>query len=232
MVGPKFGLCSGTNYFNMTASSDAYTDSVTYGDGAGSGAYWFGGGPGVDPSSNWSTVSEAKTWGADQAMKAITMANAYTLNSSVLWIDVEQGAGWRNRYSSCGVISGTVSPALARDVFDGFWNYLEQHTTGYSPGAYSSHSFWDDPGGSNSLGSLGSTMQWTSNWAANNNACANPGPSDWTQSFSPSCNGYTQYSAAFFGGIASSSSCAVVWQWSGGTQDYDQFDMNREYSCV
>lgn len=225
--------CSSTNAYNSTASNDAHTNAATYSDGIGRTPYWFGGGPGLDPNYD-GTATEAHTWGYDQAAEAAKLASdlGVSWDFPLLWIDVEPHFGWRHVYSSCGNIVGTLASGLARDTFNGYWDYLEHDQTLYLPGVYSNHSFWDDPGGTSGMGTLSGTSEWTANWAANDNACDNPGPYDWTQTFSPSCAGFTSYSAVFFGGITSSNACAFAWQWSGGPGDYDQIDANREDSCA
>src|SRR5580692_1700651 len=66
--------CSGAEHFlawSATDNAQARTDYVTYHRGVGSGAYWFLGGPGVDPNYNGSTT-EASAWGARQAARALS----------------------------------------------------------------------------------------------------------------------------------------------------------------
>src|SRR5579872_6603113 len=61
--------CSGQEHFiaySSTNAAQAHTNFVTYHKGVGRGAYWFMGGPGVDPHYN-GTQAEAVSWGAQQA---------------------------------------------------------------------------------------------------------------------------------------------------------------------
>jgi hypothetical protein len=51
--------------FSATDNAQAHTNYVTYHRGVGSGAYWFMGGPGVDPHYN-ATAAEASYSGAYQ----------------------------------------------------------------------------------------------------------------------------------------------------------------------
>jgi len=63
--------CSGQEHFiaySSTNAAQAHTNFVTYHKGVGRGAYWFMGGPGVDPHYN-GTTSEARAWGARQAAR-------------------------------------------------------------------------------------------------------------------------------------------------------------------
>src|ERR1700678_2315351 len=63
--GPS-GFWWGTDSLPVTVPGGA-----TYHEGVGSGAYWFMGGPGVDPDYNGS-AAEASTWGARQAARALS----------------------------------------------------------------------------------------------------------------------------------------------------------------
>ena len=65
--------CRGPEHFLAFSAADnaqAHTDYITYHAGVGSGAYWFMGGPGVDPHYN-GTTTEASAWGAAQAARAL-----------------------------------------------------------------------------------------------------------------------------------------------------------------
>ena len=84
--------CSGQEHFIAYSSANAaqaHTNFVTYHKGIGRGAYWFMGGPGVDP--HWNgTAAEAYKWGAQQAARAlIDIANGRGIDYPVVWMDIE-----------------------------------------------------------------------------------------------------------------------------------------------
>src|ERR1700724_2053595 len=65
--------CSGQEHFiaySATNAAQAHTNFATYHKGVGRRAYWFMGGPGVDPHYN-GTQAEAVSWGAQQAARAL-----------------------------------------------------------------------------------------------------------------------------------------------------------------
>jgi hypothetical protein len=225
--------CGGSNAWNVTGAGDAYTNFTSYTDGIGTSAYYFGGGPGMDPNYN-GTTSEAYAWGKRQAEKAKSLAGTHSyFDSGILVLDVEDDypsgvpTGWNEVLvsGSCSSVRFTgISPSVDRATFNGFWDDIWNNSA-YWIAAYSSPGEWSGIFGTGSDSSLTGTMQWTADWGQN---CINPGPYGWTQG-SGSCS---SNSASFFGGISSSSSCAFAWQWAsrnGG--DYDQIDANREYSC-
>jgi hypothetical protein len=102
--------CTGAEHFlaySATDNAQAHTDYDTYHRGVGSGAYWFLGGPGVDPNYNGSTT-EASAWGARQAARALSdIANGGGIDYPVVWMDVELPGivpapdnGWNSVYTS------------------------------------------------------------------------------------------------------------------------------------
>src|SRR5690348_4164753 len=84
--------CSGQEHFiaySARNAAQAHTNFVTYHRGVGTGAYWFMGGPGVDPRYN-GTVAEAISWGQRQAARAlIDIANGGGIDYPVVWMDIE-----------------------------------------------------------------------------------------------------------------------------------------------
>ena len=62
--------CGGELVWSATNASQAATNFSTYHKGVGTGVYWFMAGPGVDPNYD-GTVSEARTWGQQQAARAL-----------------------------------------------------------------------------------------------------------------------------------------------------------------
>ena len=114
--------CTGAEHFlafSATDNAQAHTDYVTYHRGVGSGAYWFMGGPGVDPSYNGSTT-EASAWGARQAARALSdIADGGGIDYPVVWMDVELPGiapapdnGWNSVYTS--PCSGVVRQSYVR----------------------------------------------------------------------------------------------------------------------
>lgn len=233
--------CTGTDYWNTNGAADAYA-MLLQGDGAGTNGYWFGAGPGQDPNYN-GTTAQANSWGVVQAKKA--WANWQTHDKlsgggtgDVLFLDVEDpsldnpphmGDGWDetvNTSCSSENSSACCTFAVARATVDGFVNWIYNNTTAFS-GIYAGPGEWSTIFGTGSSSDVsGEAMAWTADWTGNAGTCVNPGPPGWTQSPSP-CS----HSANFFGNISSSGNCAVAWQWSGGTNDYDQVNQSRLYAC-
>ena len=102
--------CSGQEHFiaySSTNAAQAHTNFVTYHKGVGRGAYWFMGGPGVDPHYN-GTQAEASSWGAQQAARALAdIANGGGIDYPVVWMDIELPGigpatdnGWNTVYTS------------------------------------------------------------------------------------------------------------------------------------
>ncbi len=225
--------CGGTNYWNSTAAGRADANRNSYRQGIGTSAYYFGGGPGMDPSYN-GTTGEAYAWGQRQAKTAVSMASSHSFfNTKILVLDVEDDyptgppTGWNEVLvpGSCGSVrSSGIAPSVDRATFNGFWSYVWNNSA-YWIAAYSSPGEWSSIFGTGSDSSLAGTMEWSADFGQN---CVNPGPYNWAQGFG-SCSGN---GAGFFGGVSSGSTCAFAWQWAGvGSGDYDQIDANREYGC-
>jgi hypothetical protein len=228
--------CSGQEHFlanSATNAAQARTNFTKYGRGVGYGAYWFMGGPGVDPHYN-GTVAEATSWGAQQAARTLTdIADGGGINYPVVWADIELPGitpapdnGWNSVYtSSCSgkVKQSSVSANLDRSEFNGYAAYITAHSK-YKVGVYSSPSVWSSIFGTGSLAAIPNTYEWTyePETASLGNApvgwCLNHG--------SGSC-------AQFFGGQTNASKYALMWQWSGGggvrngIGDFDQIDGAR-----
>jgi len=210
--------CSGSSAWNSTAASESM-DNWNAGIGSGLGAYWFGAGPGMDNGYD-GTTAEATTWGAWQAQKAANAAASYpnTRKSAILGFDIELGSGeddygW-NSVKVAGDCETTHSSGIATAVdradASGFRNYIFNDTP-YFPVYYSSQSAWNSIMGSSST--VATTYEWSAHWCDRT-----PGPTDFSQS---GCD------ADFFAGQDSSNSCAILWQWYGGANDYDQYDHDR-----
>jgi hypothetical protein len=211
-------------------AAQAHTNYVTYHRGVGVGAYWFMGGPGVDPGYN-GTSAEASAWGARQAARALSDIANGPFDYKVVWMDVELPGvapaldnGWTSVYTSpCG---GTVRHhgmpvALDRADFNGFGAYVAAHSP-YKVGVYSSAGVWASIFGTGSAASIPGTYEWT--YEPESTKFGNA-PSGWCLR-SGGC-------AQFFGGVTSSSRYALMWQWSGGggvsngVGDFDQIDGAR-----
>jgi len=215
-------------------SSKANTNYTKYHDGIGTGAYWYMGGPGVDPHYN-GTTTEASNWGAAQAADALAAMKKDTITYPVVWADIElpgilpaRDNGWNSVYSSpCSerVVRSSVPATVDRAEFNGFANYITAHSK-YKVGVYSSAPVWNSIFGTGSSGSIPNTYEWTYL------------PETSTVDFATEPTGFCLHNsktcAQFFGGQTSSSKYALMWQWSGGGgitnkfgTDFDQIDTAR-----
>jgi hypothetical protein len=226
--------CGGQEHFiaySAANAAQAHTDFVTYHRGIGDGAYWFMGGPGVDPHYN-GTSAEASAWGAQQAARALAdIAGGGGIDYPVVWADIELPGigpatdnGWNTVYTSpCSgaVRTRGIPAAVDRADFSGFASYLTAHSK-YKVGVYSSAGVWTSIFGTGSAASLPNTYEWTYEPETANFGNA---PTGWCLK-SGGC-------AQFFGGQTSSSRYALMWQWSGGgglsngVGDFDQIDGAR-----
>jgi hypothetical protein len=232
--------CQGQEHFlafSATDSAQAHTDYVTYHEGVGSGAYWFMGGPGVDPHYN-GTTSEASSWGAQQAERALSDIAGGYFDYKVVWMDIELPGinpapdnGWNSVYTSpcSGVVKqSTVSAALDRADFNGFASYVVAHSAD-KVGVYSSASIWASIFGTGADAQISDTYEWTYEPETTNYDAAYPYGWCLDHGAGP-C-------AQFFGGQTSASPYALMWQWSGGggavngidgfNGDLDTIDVSR-----
>lgn len=234
--------CQRIVVWSSANSAQANTNYLTYHKGIGTGVYYFMGGPGVDPHYNGS-ISEAYSWGQQQAARALYDASLEDVTYPVLFMDIELPGnapdytpapdnGWNAVYTSAcsGVVEQAYVPAtLDRADFNGFWDYVVAHST-FKPGVYSAPQVWDsifgsDSGSPGSPGYIPRTDEWTY-WPET--ADLSDAPGEWC------LNRGTGACAQFFGGQTSSSPYAVMWQWSGGGGirnaygDFDQIDANRQ----
>ena len=229
--------CSGQEHFLAYSAANARqarTNFTKYHRGVGYGAYWFTGGPGVDPHYN-GTTAEASAWGARQAARALQdIANGGGINLPVVWIDVELPGitpapdnGWNSVYTSpcSGVTKQSHIPvAVDRAEFNGFANYVTSHSP-YRAGVYSSPGVWTRIFGTGSAASIPNTYEWTYEPETSSLGHA---PHGWC--LNQGAGGCAQ----FFGGQTRSSRYALMWQWSGGggvrngVGDFDQIDGARQ----
>jgi len=225
------GCKGGFLAYSATNAAQAYTNKVTYHRGVGQGAYWFMGGPGVDP--HWNgTSAEAYNWGAQQAARALSdIANNGHITYPVVWMDIELPGvapafdnGWNSVYTSAcsGVVRiHGVPAAVDRADFNGFANYVAAHSS-YKVGVYSEPGIWAQIFGTGSASLIPNTYEWTYEPETTNFSNA---PYGWCLR-SGGC-------AQFFSGQTSSSKYALMWQWSGGggvsngVGDLDQIDGAR-----
>jgi len=231
------GCKGGFIAFSATNAAQAHINFTKYGKGVGDGAYWFMGGPGVDPNYN-GTASEASAWGARQAARALSDIANGPFDYHVVWMDVELPGikpaadnGWNNVYtSSCsGVVKKSGIPAAVdRADFNGFANYVTSHSS-YKVGVYSTASVWTSIFGTGSASLIPNTYEWT--YEPETTSYTGAYPYGWCLSHgSGPC-------AQFFGGQTSASPYALMWQWSGGggvtngiggfNGDLDQIDSSR-----
>jgi len=219
--------------FSSTNAAQAHTNYVTYHLGVGDGAYWFMGGPGVDPHYTGSTA-EASAWGAAQAARALSdIANGH-FDYQVVWADIELPGikpaydnGWNNVYTSpcSGVIKiSGIRAAVDRAEFNGFANYITAHSH-YKVGVYSSAGVWASIFGTGVASLIPNTYEWTYEPETTNFSDA---PYGWC------LNHGSGPCAQFFGGQTYNSKYALMWQWSGGggisngVGDFDQIDSARQ----
>jgi len=234
--------CSGQEHFiaySAANAAQAHTNFVTYHKGIGRGAYWFMGGPGVDP--HWNgTAAEAYRWGAQQAARAlIDIASGGGIDYPVVWMDIETPGigpatdnGWNTAYTSpcSGVVRQQhILASIDRADFNGFFDYITAHSK-YKPGVYSAVPVWNSVFGSTSAspgspGYIPHTLEWT---YEPETASLSSAPYGWCLNHgSGAC-------AQFFGGVSRSNGKALMWQWSGGggvrngVGDFDQIDGARQ----
>jgi hypothetical protein len=209
--------------------------------------YWFGGGPGVDPSYTPTgyTDTDAYNWGVKQADQAVSdwaflYEEGYVLNPYI-YLDMEQINGWNEwattngeTTNSCAMTyddSGCCNAILDGEVYDGFDATVR--TDEFEGGVYASNYFWNTEtfgcgACSSGDGHLSTTYEWTYGGYPTGNPGLYPVPtSDWCMESDGTCTEQAQF---FAGENKSTSSYTVMWQWtgggySGGLGDYDQLDL-------
>ena len=227
--------CTTGNFIDFSYSNrdQANTDYNTYHIGIGTAAYWYMGGPGVDPNWNGSSA-EAANWGAQQASHMLTAVKSLGITYPVLWADIEKPGiapapdnGWTSVYTSpcSGKVKQNHVPWIVdRAEFNGFAAYITAHST-FKVGVYSSPAIWPSIFGTLSASLIPNTYEWTY-WPETSNL--NAYPYAWRLS-----QGKSTLYAQFFGGQTYSSPFALMWQWSGGggvrngLGDFDQIDVAR-----
>lgn len=208
------GCKGGFLAYSKTNAAQARTNYLTYHKGVGNGAYWFMGGPGVDPHYN-GTTAEAAKWGASQAARALhDIANQGGITYPVVWADVElpglrpaKDNGWNSVYTSpcSGKAKLFYVPAIVdRADLNGFVNYIAAHSH-YQAGVYSSPGAWTSIFSTGAASRIPKTYEWT---REPETASLSRAPYGWCLK-SGAC-------AQFFGGQTFSSKYALMWQWSGG----------------
>jgi hypothetical protein len=219
--------------WSATNAAQANTNLTQHADGVGAGAYWFMGGPGVDPHYN-GTSAEAYAWGERQGAWAVSAihANVANVKYPVVFMDVEMPGskvfdpatdnGWNDVYtSSCsGRAKATYIPAsVDRADLNGFSYYLVHHSS-RKVGVYSARSVWAAIFGTGTAATLSGVYEWT---YLGDTSSLSHHPAGW-------CLAGTSTCAQWFGGVTSSSAYALMWQWSGGGGtynghgDFDQID--------
>jgi hypothetical protein len=212
-------------------AAQANTNYATYHLGVGVGAYWYMGGPGVDPHYN-GTTTEAANWGAQQAAWTLAAMKGRYVPYPVIWADIELPGiapatdnGWNSVYTSpcSGVVRQSSIPAsVDRAEFNGYAAYVTAHSA-YKVGVYSSPLIWSRIFGTGTYADITNTYEWT--YTAGTSKLS-PAPAGWCLRGVYTC-------AEFFGGQTSASKYALMWQWSGGGGigngygDFDQIDIAR-----
>jgi hypothetical protein len=109
-----------------------------------------------------------------------------------------------------------------RADFNGFFDEIA-HNSSFTPGVYSAPPVWTAIFGTGGFSHIRHTFEWT--YLGDTSSLAHT-PDGW-------CLRNTSTCAQFYGGVTSSDSNAVMWQWSGGGGtfngfgDFDQIDANR-----
>lgn len=231
--------CNKIVVWSSTNANKANINYNTYRRGVGTGAYYFMGGPGVDPKYN-GTSSEAYAWGARQAQRALydisQKATSQRVIYPVVFADIEIPGyspsytpagdnGWNTVYTSpcSGVAKVHYIPAsIDRAVLNGYASYLTAHSH-FKAGVYSAPDIWADIFGTGTASLIPNTYEWT--YEAFTSSLTHH-PYGW-------CLSGTSICARFFGGQTSASRYALMWQWSGGGGsrngygDFDQIDAAR-----
>ena len=227
--------CHGIVVWSRTNSQQANTDRLTYHAGIGTAAYWFMGGPGVDPHYNGSP-SEAYAWGERQAAWTVSILPTLHITYPVVFMDIElpgytpsytpaQDNGWNSVYTSpCSgrVRIDFVPVNVDRAELNGYAAYLTGHSA-YKAGVYSAPDVWASIFGTGTASLIPNTYEWT---YESFTASLRYHPYGW-------CLSGTSVCARFFGGQSSASRYALIWQWSGGGGsyngygDFDQIAANR-----
>ena len=104
----------------------------------------------------------------------------------------------------------------------GFFDEIARNSN-FTPGVYSSAPVWTSIFGTGGFSHIRHTFEWT--YLGDTSSLSHT-PDGW-------CLRNTSTCAQFYGGVTSSDSNAVMWQWSGGGGtfngfgDFDQIDANR-----
>ena len=226
--------CGDKVAWSAADSAAANTDFNGYHLGVGTGVYWFMGGPGVDPHYN-GTTTEAYAWGQQQASQTLSDIAHLGVTYPVIFADVElpgnapgispaRDNGWTAVYTSpcSGKVSHSgIAKSVDRADFNGFFDEIA-HNSSYAPGVYSSAPVWASIFGTGGYSHIRHTYEWT--YVPDTSSLAHT-PDGW-------CLRNTHTCAQFYGGVTSSDSNALMWQWSGGGTfngfgDFDQIDANR-----
>jgi len=231
--------CNKIVVWSSTNANQANVNHTKYNLGVGTGAYYFMGGPGVDPNYN-GTSTEAYAWGQRQAQRALdyvaSKPTSQRVTYPVVFADIEipgnsptytpaPDNGWNTVYTApcSGVAKAHYIPAtIDRAVLNGYAAYLTSHSH-FKAGVYSAPDIWASIFGTGSASRIPNTYEWT--YEAFSSSLTHH-PYGWCLSGTTTC-------ARFFGGQTSSSKYALMWQWSGGGGsrngygDFDQIDSAR-----
>jgi hypothetical protein len=231
--------CNKIVVWSSTNASQANINYNTYHASEGTGAYYFMGGPGVDPNYT-GTSSEAHAWGERQAKQSLSDISQKSTSQRVIYpvvfADLEipgnspsytpaPDNGWNTVYTSpcSGKVKVQHIPAsIDRAVLNGYAAYLTGHSH-FKVGVYSAPDIWADIFGTGTASLIPNTYEWT--YEAFTSSLTHH-PYGWCLSGTTTC-------AKFFGGQTSASKYALMWQWSGGGGsrngygDFDQIDAAR-----
>jgi hypothetical protein len=245
-MGGYWGLRSGCSNSGWAwVESQADSADHIYSGGVGAVGVYFLGGAGIDPkltpggsldytggTPTTAQLNEATSWGEQQASEwyntdySINDAGSY-LEQPVIFMDIEGDSGWDGEYSGCQawysvtLLNSTYNDQLNRNVFNGFFDWIQDNASGWSLGVYCDPSEWNAWVSGNNLSTV---YEWTNSQLATSQASGSNRPLNWSMS---------EASADFFAGLSQSSSKAVAWQWAqysntpGQTADLDQVQRSR-----
>ena len=180
------------------------------GDGAGAGYFYFMGGPQYAPSNE-----TPYQWGISQGEAALAYIDeAYFITPlshfPYVTADVEGYSpgqhGWNEPASGQALTNN-------QQTYQGFVDFLQGN--GVNVGVYSDPNVWQNVMGNEHV----YQVEWTSSTELQSEAVT-PCPDRFT-------NGPSGITATFFGGATEDTNNAIMWQWSGGSADYDSMALDH-----
>jgi len=217
----------------IQSQANAANAAQQYG-GTGTSAVYFVAGPGMDPNYDYTSgaptsaqISAAESWGTKQADTAIQQYDSSTYNPYIsqptLFMDIEVGEGWEGKFTTNGGSTcypgyatqnnNHYSPELNRDTFNSFYNTFNAYFLFSALGVYSDSVDWGT--WFSGYSSLPHAYEWTNLDEATSEASSTNSP----KSFS-----WSEANPQWFGGVSSSGSQALAWQWATPVYTPNQVD--------